>query len=254
MSLLSYFELTLIEFTLFVLIVLIASTVRGFSGFGFAAISVSGLSFILPPIEIVPVILILEVLVSIFMIPYIWNKIDWKLVVLVLIGIIIGSPLGVYFLKIFSANLTHLLISIIIIFFSSILIKGYLNKRLNTSPMKIFTGTVGGVINGLTTLGGLPCAIFLLATGFEASIIRGSLAALFFFTDIYALFLSFFAEIIDMKSIYRVLPLIIILPIGIKIGDIFFNKSREQTYRKFVLYFLIFISFFGIIKVLTNIY
>ena len=67
--------------------------------------------------------------------------------------------------------------------------------------MKIFTGTVGGVINGLTTLGGLPCAIFLLATGFEASIIRGSLAALFFFTDIYALFLSFFAEIIDMKSL-----------------------------------------------------
>ena len=57
-----------------------------------------------------------------------------------------------------------------------------------------------------------------------------------------------------MKSIYRVLPLIIILPIGIKIGDIFFNKSREQTYRKFVLYFLILISFFGIIKVLINIY
>ena len=53
-----------------------------------------GFSFILPAIEIVPIISNLEVLVSIFMIPYIWNKIDWKFVFQILIGITIGSPIG----------------------------------------------------------------------------------------------------------------------------------------------------------------
>ena len=48
----------------------------------------------LPAIEIVPIILILEVLISIFMAPYVWNKIDWKFVFKILIGIIIGSPIG----------------------------------------------------------------------------------------------------------------------------------------------------------------
>ena len=57
------------------------------------------------------------------------------------------------------------------------------------------------------------------------------------------LFLSFFAGIVDMTTIYRTLPLIIILPIGVYIGDKFFVKSKEATYRKVVFYFLIFISY-----------
>ena len=249
MYFLSYLELTLINFILICLIILFASTIRGFAGFGFSATSVSLLVFIIPAIEIVPIILLLEVAVSIFMIPYIWGKINWQLVKLILIGFIIGSPIGIYLLKILEANLTHLFISLIIIFFSIFLIKGYSNKNLNTNVIKISVGSIAGVINGLSTLGGLPCALFLLITGIEAQLIRGTLAALFFLTDGYALIIGSFLEIIDMKSIYRTIPLLLMLPIGVKIGDIFFNKSKEETYKKFVLYFLIIISVFGIIKI-----
>ena len=55
-----------------------------------------------------------------------------------------------------------------------------------------------------------------------------------------------------MTTIYRTLPLIIILPIGVYIGDKFFVKSKEETYRKVVFYFLIFISLFGILRVVSN--
>jgi uncharacterized membrane protein YfcA len=55
-----------------------------------------------------------------------------------------------------------------------------------------------------------------------------------------------------MTTIYRTLPLIIILPIGVFIGDKFFVKSKEETYRKVVFYFLIFISIFGIFRVASN--
>ena len=105
---------------------------------------------------------------------------------------------------------------------------------------------------GLTTLGGMPVALFLLVTSIQPAIIRGSLAALFFLTDIYAFILSFFAGIVDMTTIYRTLPLIIILPIGVYIGDKFFVKSKEETYKKVVFYFLISISIFGIFRILSN--
>jgi uncharacterized membrane protein YfcA len=65
--------------------------------------------------------------------------------------------------------------------------------------------------------------------------------------------LSFFGGIVDMTTIYRTLPLIIILPIGVFIGDKFFVKSKDETYRKVVFYFLIFISIFGIFRIITNI-
>ena len=252
MDFLSYFELSLFEIYFVIFIVFIASIIRGFNGFGFSATCISGFSFILPAIEIVPIILALEVIISIFMVPYIWSKIDWKFVFKLLIGITIGSPIGLYLLKYLSSDVTHLSVCILIIFFSFLLMKGYENQKIDNSYAKMFTGIISGTLNGLTTLGGMPVALFLLVTSIQPAVIRGSLAALFFLTDIYAFILSFLAGIVDVTTIYRILPLIIILPVGVYIGDKFFVKSKEETYRKVVFYFLIFISIFGVLRAIIN--
>ena len=253
MDFLSYFQLSLLEIYFIIFIVFVASIIRGFNGFGFSATCISGFSFILPAIEIVPIILILEVFISIFMIPYIWNKIDWSFVLKLLIGIAVGSPIGLYLLKYLSPETTHLYVCLIIIFFSLLLMKGYTNRNINNDQSKIFTGVISGVLNGLTTLGGMPVALFLLVTSIQPAVIRGSLAALFFLTDVYAFILSFFGGIVNMITIYRTLPLIIILPIGVFIGNKFFIKSKEQLYRKVVFYFLIVISIFGILRIFSTI-
>jgi len=226
--------------------------IRGFNGFGFSATCISGFSFILPAIEIVPIILILEVIISIFMVSYIWNKIDWNFVVKLLFGIIIGSPLGIYLLKYLTPEVTHLSVCVQIIFFSFLLMRGYINQKINNNYGKFFTGIISGTLNGLTTLGGMPVALFLLVTSIQPAIIRGSLAELFFLTDIYVFALSFFAEIVDVTTIYRTVPLIIVLPIGVYICDKFFVKSKDETYRKVVFYFLIFISIFGFFRIISN--
>ena len=253
MTFLTYFDFSLSEFLLILFIVFIASIIRGFNGFGFSATCISGFSFIIPAIQIVPIILILEVFISIFMIPYIWNKIDWNFVFKLLIGIAIGSPIGLYLLKYLSPETTHLYVCLIIIFFSILLMKGYINKKINNNQSKIFTGIISGSLNGLTTLGGMPVALFLLVTSIQPTVIRGSLAALFFLTDIYAFILSYFGGIVDMTTIYRTLPLILVLPLGVFIGNKFFIKSKEKFYRKVVFYFLIIISIFGILRILSTI-
>ena len=249
MTFLTYFDFSLSEFLLILFIVFVASIIRGFNGFGFSATCISGFSFILPAIQIVPIILILEVFISIFMIPYIWNKIDWNFVFKLLIGIVIGSPIGLYLLKYLSPETTHLYVCLIIIFFSILLMRGYINKKINNNQSKIFTGIISGTLNGLTTLGGMPVALFLLITSIQPAVIRGSLAALFFLTDIYAFILSYFGGIVDMTTIYRTLPLIVVLPAGAFIGNKFFIKSKEKLYRKVVFYFLIIISIFGILRI-----
>ena len=252
MDFLSYFELSLVEIYFIVFVVFIASIIRGFNGFGFSATCISGFSFILPAIEIVPIILALEVIISIFMVPYIWNKIDWNFVFKLLIGITIGSPIGLYLLKHLNPDTTHLSVCLLVIFFSILLMKGYSNQKIDNNYGKIFTGIISGTLNGLTTLGGMPVALFLLTTSIQPAVIRGSLAALFFLTDIYAFILTFLAGIVDLTTIYRIVPLIIILPIGVYIGNKFFLKSKEETYRKIVFYFLIFISIFGLFRIISN--
>ena len=249
MDILSYLQLSIPEIIFILFTVFVASIIRGFNGFGFSATCISGFSFILPAIEIVPIILILEVLISIFMVPYIWNKIDWSFVSKILVGIIIGSPIGLILLKYLDSEITHLSVCIIIIFFSLLLMKGYSNQNINNNFGKFLTGIVSGTLNSLTTLGGMPVALFLLVTSIQPAIIRASLAALFFLTDIYAFILSFFAGIVDWLIIYRTIPLIVILPIGVYIGNKFFVKSKEETYRKVVFYFLITVSIIGILRI-----
>jgi len=130
---------------------------------------------------------------------------------------------------------------------------GYSNKNINNDQSKIFIGVISGTLNGLTTLGGMPVALFLLVTSIQPAVIRGSLAALFFLTDVYAFILSYFVGIVDMITIYRTLPLILVLPIGVFFGNKFFIKSKEELYRKVVFYFLIFISILGILRILGSI-
>ena len=241
-------DLSFLEFLFFCGIILFASTVRGFSGFGFSASSVSLLSFILPPKEIVPIILLLEIIASFFMIPSIWKKINWKFVFYLLVGVSIGTPFGVHLLSILEPRVTHLIISITVLIFAFLLLKGYKNKNLNHNLSKFFVGGLAGTVNGFGTLAGLPIALYLLIIAAEPAVIRASLAALFFFTDAYALILGYFNELINLKIIYRSIPLLFIIPIGVSIGTRFFKDSSNENYKRYVLYFLILISFFGLIR------
>ena len=48
--------------------------------------------------------------------------------------------------------------------------------------------------------------------------------------------------------------MIIVLPLGVFIGNKFFIKSKEQLYRQVVFYFLIIISIIGILRIISNIF
>ncbi len=249
MEYLETINLSFLEFLFFCSVILFASLVRGFSGFGFSASSVSLLSFILPPKEIVPIILLLEIIASFFMIPSIWNKINWKFVLFLLVGVLFGTPLGIHLLSVLQPKLTHLIISITVLIFAFLLLRGYKNRDLNHNLSKFFVGVIAGTVNGFGTLAGLPIALYFLIIAAEPAVIRASLAALFFFTDFYALLLAYFKDILDYKIFYRTLPLILVVPIGIYIGTKLFTGSSKENYKKYVLYFLILVSIFGIIRI-----
>ena len=249
MEYLETINLSFLEFLFFCSVILFASLVRGFSGFGFSASSVSLLSFILPPKEIVPIILLLEIIASFFMVPSIWNKINWKFVLFLLLGVLFGTPLGIHLLSVLQPKLTHLIISITVLIFAFLLLRGYKNRDINHNLSKFFVGVIAGTVNGFGTLAGLPIALYFLIIAAEPAVIRASLAALFFFTDFYALLLAYFKDILDYKIIYRTLPLILVIPIGVYMGTKLFTGSSKENYKKYVLYFLILVSIFGIIRI-----
>lgn len=78
--------------------ILIAAVIRGYSGFGFSALTVTSLSLILPPAEVVPTAFLLEIAASMFMLPMVWRSIDWQKLNWLVLGIFAGTPAGLLFL------------------------------------------------------------------------------------------------------------------------------------------------------------
>src|SRR5262245_34149254 len=82
-----------------VLCVFLAAIVRGYSGFGFSLLSITAISLVLPPAQIVPSIFMLEVAASLHLLPGIWRDIHWRAISLLFVGCIIATPIGVWLLS-----------------------------------------------------------------------------------------------------------------------------------------------------------
>ena len=77
------------------LIVFAAGMVRGFSGFGFSALCVAGLSLFVPPAQVVPPIFVLEVLASVTLLRGALKDADWPWLSWLALGNALFIPLGV---------------------------------------------------------------------------------------------------------------------------------------------------------------
>lgn len=73
---------------------LVAFVVRGLSGFGSSMIGIGALSLLLPPAQVVPAFLAIELLSSTNLRPGVWRQIDWRSLRWVIAGCAIATPAG----------------------------------------------------------------------------------------------------------------------------------------------------------------
>ena len=77
-------------------IIFLAAIVRGYSGFGFSLIAITGLALIYPVSSIVPAIFLMEIAATIHMLPSIWKDIHWRSLLPLIIGCLIATPLALW--------------------------------------------------------------------------------------------------------------------------------------------------------------
>jgi uncharacterized protein len=154
--------------------VLAASLLRGFTGFGFGLAAVPLLSVALPPAEVVPLVVVLQVLVGLGGLRDAWPQCDWRAVRLLFPGLVLGVPIGLLILTELPPNPVRLLIGLIIA--SSVLLL-HRGARLAPNPSWLVTGSVGvvsGIISGLASMGGPPIIVYLMARGDGPSRVRAT--------------------------------------------------------------------------------
>ena len=68
------------------LAVIVGAYLKGYTGFGASMLWVTSLSLVLPPLQVVPMVLMFEVATSVYLLPQVWKQVQWKSIVVLLVG------------------------------------------------------------------------------------------------------------------------------------------------------------------------
>ena len=169
---------------------LLAFVVRGLSGFGSSMVGIGGLSLLLPPAQVVPAFLALELLTTLHLLPGIWRQVDWRSMRWLVAGCALSTPLGLLALAGTDANPMRLAVSACLLLIALFMLSGAARRvapRQTPGPLgALGVGMASGALNGAAGIGGPPVIVFYFATT-GAAVSRASLIAYFVFTDVYAL-------------------------------------------------------------------
>lgn len=232
--------------------IFLAAIVRGFSGFGFSLLSITAISLILPPREIVPTIFLLEVAASINMIPAIWRDIDWRSIRWLLVGYVIALPFGVFALSRFPEAPMQLAMSIFVLATAVMMLRGFRLQRTPGAAATTITGAASGIFNGAFGIGGPPVVLFYFSTPAAAAVSRASVIAFFLSTDVLGLCGHIYEGLITEQTFVQFLAWLPALLIGVWAGVHGFRRVNQVIFRRAVLVLLMVLSVLTLAKALFD--
>jgi uncharacterized membrane protein YfcA len=227
--------------------VLVAAFVRGYSGFGYSAMVIAAASLVTSPLNFVAVVMLAEVAMTAQSWRGVGAHVDWRRVRWLLIGAVVGLPLGLWALTGISENAARAVISAYVLLMCLILLVGF---RFQTQVGR--AGTIAaGMISGLANapgMGGLPVAAFFAAQPMAAPAFRATLVAYFPLLDVYSAPLYFWHGLISWDTLWASLWVLPLTFLGNWLGGRRFFQTDPQDFRRFAIYLLAGLAAMGLIR------
>ena len=107
-------------------VMFVAAFIRGYTGFGSSLLWVPSLSLVLPPVAVVPVTFMLELAVSLHLLPSIRRDVHWASLCWIWLGAAVGVPLGLAAIVSLPADMTRGAVAVTVIVAALLLWRGRL--------------------------------------------------------------------------------------------------------------------------------
>jgi uncharacterized protein len=220
------------------LCIFVAAFIRGFTGFGLAVVGVPLLSLFFAPAEIVPSIMILAFIAGLQLIPKIWRRVDWNLLLPTVLGAAVGTPLGTWLLAGVSANVMRVLIGVAVLVASFAIQLGFRFAKQPHAGVSAGFGVVAGLTGGAAAMPG-PSVIFLfLAVPIAHEAGRASLILFFQISAAMSAVSAAVGGLMVLPSLILGALLVPAMLIGNWLGDRVFDKASAKAYRRVVVLLL----------------
>lgn len=247
----SLLELTGGEAMFAVSVLLVAAYIRGYSGFGFSAVLVAGMAFVIEPVAAVPLAITFEVLASVVQGRSVRSEIRWRDFRLLLAAAIIGNPIGVVILTTVEADVLRGATFVVLFVLSGTLLLGRSANVTPTTGVIFAVGVIAGIVNGATAMSGLVLVLAMSYIAITPAAMRATLIAYFFASDLVVLAVLLVRDELDDTLFWRALIGIPVLVIGVAVGSRSFRRTSDATFRRVTLGLLASISIVGLVTLAT---
>ncbi len=234
------------------IVVFIAAIVRGYSGFGTSALMVTSLSLVIPPVEVVPIALFMEIVASLGLLRQVWTDVAWRAIKWLMIGAALGMPAGFALLAALPEEVMRAVISVLVLSASAAIWFGYQLRSEAHNGHTFATGIVSGVANGTAAVGGLPVVLFFLSTSAGIVVSRATLIVYLMLGDIYGAGVAYANGLIDTEVLQRSALFCLPLLLGVWAGNRHFLKTTPESFRRFTLILLMFLASLGLLRAILG--
>ncbi|OGV65482.1 MAG: hypothetical protein A3K19_10360 [Lentisphaerae bacterium RIFOXYB12_FULL_65_16] len=236
------------ELVLFCLICSLGMCVQSFVGFAGSLVAVPLFSLFISPKVAVPTYNLVMLVVNLVLVLETRQHVDWRRVGRLLIGGLVGIPIGAYGLKHLPVHVIGLIISVVTLTFA-ILFMFKVKVRLHENrPTELGIGLLSGWLGGAISESGPPVVVYGLARGWDKNTFRSTLITYFFFLCIMANVSFLYLGLLSWQSARyasaAVLPTLAAAIIGIWLK----NRVNETFFRQAVLTVIVIVALLGLLR------
>ncbi len=212
-------------------IALVSGTARGFSGFGSALIFMPLASSMAAPRLVAALLLIIDFVAAAPLVPNAWRHADRKATAVMVLGALIGVPIGTWFLSRLDPVTTRWIISAFVCALLLLLLSGWRYRGQDHPALSIGIGGLSGFCSGLAQTGGPPIVGYWLGRPIAPVIARANILLFFGASDFFSVVSYALTGLITADAIRFALLVGPVYALGVLLGASLFGRASETLFR-----------------------
>ena len=232
------------------LIILVASTVKGLTGFGFALTSLPLLTIFLAPKTAVPLITVCSVFLDGYTLYEARKHVQYRQIIPLVVSGVIGMILGTYLLVSLDSQLIRLAIGAITVLFTAASIMGFRKEIADEKRASIPVGLISGILGGAMSISGPPIVLFFNNQNIDKPTFRANIIAYFFSLYIATVPAYVLGNLITVSLLRSSTVMVPIMFLGATIGIKLSRKVDEAVFKKITLLLVLITGIMAILSAL----
>ena len=212
-------------------IAFVSGTARGFSGFGSALIFMPLASSMAAPRLVAALLLIIDFVAAAPLVPNAWKQADRRATGIMVLGALVGVPVGTYFLSRLDPVTTRWIISGFVLALLMLLLSGWRYRGKDHAAVSVGIGGLSGFCSGLAQTGGPPIVGYWLGRPLAAPVARANILLFFGASDFFSVVSYALTGLITLDAIRFSLLVGPVYAIGVLLGAQLFGRASETLFR-----------------------